>query len=87
MEGQTSDVFQLSDGRRVKGQDLLSRSNGLWRQCLRLPGCGTPDSWIVELSAQDDAFPNGSTAHLEEERWITALAQGQQPSLVEMKLG
>lgn len=36
-----------------------------WRQYLRLPGCGTPNSRIVERSAQDDAFPNGSAAHLD----------------------
>jgi hypothetical protein len=42
VEGKTSDVFQLSDGRRVKGQDLLSRSNGSGGSISACPGAGRP---------------------------------------------
>jgi len=38
MEGQSTDVFQLSDGRRVTGHELLTRADWPWRDSLQLPG-------------------------------------------------
>jgi hypothetical protein len=38
VEGKTSSVFALPDGRRVKGQDLLSREDWPWHASAPLPG-------------------------------------------------
>ena len=38
VEGKTSDVFDLPDGRRVKGQDLLTQADWPWRASLHRPG-------------------------------------------------
>jgi hypothetical protein len=38
VEGKSRSVFQLSDGRRVTGQDLLTSPPWPWRDCLWLPG-------------------------------------------------
>jgi hypothetical protein len=38
VEGKTSHVFHLSDRRRVKGHDLLTRADWAWRESLHLPG-------------------------------------------------
>jgi hypothetical protein len=38
VEGQRPDVFRLSDGRRVTGQELLTQVDWPWRDCLQLPG-------------------------------------------------
>ena len=38
VEGKSRYVFQVSDGRRVTGQDLLSWPHWPWRDCLWLPG-------------------------------------------------
>ena len=38
VEGKSRYVFQLSDGRRVTGQDLLTSPHWPWRDCLWLPG-------------------------------------------------
>ena len=38
MEGTRSDVFRLPNGRRVTGQDLLTRADWAWRDSLQLPG-------------------------------------------------
>jgi hypothetical protein len=43
VEGKTSHVFHLSDGRRVKGHDLLTRAEWPWRESLHLPRCAMPD--------------------------------------------
>jgi DDE superfamily endonuclease len=38
VEGKTSYVFQLPDGRRMKGQDLLRRDDWAWHDSAQLPG-------------------------------------------------
>jgi hypothetical protein len=38
VEGKTSYVFQLPDGRRVKGRDLLTRDDWAWHDSAQLPG-------------------------------------------------
>jgi len=38
VEGKTSYVFSLPDGRQVKGRDLVSSANWPWRESLHLPG-------------------------------------------------
>ena len=37
VEGKRTDVFQWSDGRRVTGQELLTRADWPWRDSLQLP--------------------------------------------------
>jgi hypothetical protein len=39
VEGKTSYVFVLPDGRRVKGRDLLRRDDWPWHDSAQLPGC------------------------------------------------
>jgi hypothetical protein len=38
VEGKSTYVFQLSDGRRVTGHELLTRADWPWRDSLQLPG-------------------------------------------------
>jgi hypothetical protein len=38
VEGKTTYVFHLPDGRRVKGQDFLTRADWLWHDSAQLPG-------------------------------------------------
>jgi hypothetical protein len=38
VEGQSSYVFELPDGRQVKGHDLQQHRDWPWRQCVQLPG-------------------------------------------------
>jgi hypothetical protein len=51
VEGQRTDVFQLSDGRRVTGHELLTRADWPWRDRLQLPGM--PD---VRLTATSPTY-------------------------------
>jgi hypothetical protein len=44
VEGKTSSVFVWPDGRRLNGQDWLTRQDWRWRQDLHWSGCGMPDS-------------------------------------------
>lgn len=39
VQGKTSYVFTLRDGRRVKGRDLIHEAHWPWRQSLQTPGC------------------------------------------------
>lgn len=39
VQGKTSYVFTLRDGRRVKGRDLIHEAHWPWRQSLQAPGC------------------------------------------------
>ena len=38
VEGKRTYVFQLPDGRRVTGQELLTQADWPWRDSLQLPG-------------------------------------------------
>lgn len=38
VEGKTSDVFQLPDGREIKGQELLTGTDWSWRESGQVPG-------------------------------------------------
>jgi len=38
VEGKTSSVFSLPDGRQLKGRDVLTRSDWPWRESLHQPG-------------------------------------------------
>jgi hypothetical protein len=38
VEGKSSYVFQLPDGRQVKGQDVLTEANWPWRESAHGPG-------------------------------------------------
>jgi hypothetical protein len=38
VEGKRTYVFQLPDGRRVTGQELVTRADWPWRDSLQLPG-------------------------------------------------
>jgi hypothetical protein len=55
VEGETSYVFHLADGRQVKGRDLLTGMNWPWRESEQVPG-----SRYVRLTATSPTYGRGT---------------------------